>query len=69
MKGPRSHLKPKHILWHFHLIREIIARGDLVVERVLSIENITDLLTKPLVQEVFERHCTTMGLMHKGDWL
>ena len=53
MKEPRSHLNPKHILRRFHLIREIIARGDVVVERVLSTKNITDLLTKPLAQEVF----------------
>ena len=40
-----------------------------MVERVLLTENITDSLTKPLSLEVFECHCTTMGLMHKGDWL
>ena len=26
-------------------------------------------MTKPLAQEVFERHCTTMGSLHKGNWL
>ena len=40
-----------------------------MVERVLSTDNVADPLTKPLAQEVFERHCTTMGLMHKGNWL
>ena len=68
-KEPRSHQNSKHILRRFHLIREIIARGDVVVERVLLIDNVADPLTKPLAQEVFERHCTTMGLMHKGNWL
>ena len=66
-KEPRSHQWSKHILTRFHLIREIIARGDVMVERVPSTNNVTDPLTKPLAQEVFERHCTTMGLLHKGN--
>ena len=32
-KEPRSHQKSKHILMRFHLIREIVARGDVVVEK------------------------------------
>ena len=40
-----------------------------MVESNLSTDNVTDPLTTPLAQEVFERHCTMMGLMHKGDWL
>ena len=68
-KEPKSHHKSKHILRPFHLIREIISRGDVVVERLPSTNNGVDPLTKPLAQEVFERHCTTLGLMHKGDWL
>ena len=64
-----SHRKSKHILRRFHLIREIIARGDVVVERVPSTDNVADPLTKPLAQKVFEHHCTTMGLLHKGNWL
>ena len=68
-KEPRSHQKSKYILRRFHLIREIVARGDVVVERDPSTDNVTDTLTKPLAQEVFEHHCTTMGLMHKVNWL
>ena len=66
---PRSHQKSKHILRRFHLIREIVARGDVVVERIPSTNNLADPLTKPLAQGVFERHCTTMRLLHKGNWL
>ena len=35
------------------------------MERVPSTDNIVDPLTKPLAQEVFERHCICMGLMYK----
>ena len=52
-KEPRSHQKSKYILRRFHLIREIIDREDVVVERVLSTNNVVDLLTKPLAQDIF----------------
>ena len=68
-KEPRSHQKSKHMLRCFHLIREIVARGDVVVERVPSTDYVADPLTKPLAQEVFDHHCTAMGLLHKGNWL
>ena len=69
VKEPRSHQKSKHILSGFHLIRKIIARGDVVMERVPSTNNVADPLTMPLAQEVFEHHCICMGLMYRGDWL
>ena len=31
-KEPRSHQRSKHIMKHYHLIREIIDRGDVRVE-------------------------------------
>ena len=63
VKELRSHQNSKHILRRFHLIREIVAKRDVMMERVPLTDYVVDLLTKPLVQEVFERHCTTMGLM------
>ena len=47
-REPRSHQKSKHILRRFHLIREIIERGDVIIEKVSSIDNVSDPLTKPL---------------------
>ena len=52
-KEPTPHQNSKHILRRFHLIREIVARGNVVVERVPSTDNVTDPLTKPLAQEIF----------------
>ena len=68
-KEPRSHQKSKHVLRRFHLIKEIVTRGDVAVERVPSEDNIVDPLTKPLSQIVFERHRGLMGIRHIGDWL
>jgi hypothetical protein len=33
-KEPRAHEKTKHVLWRYHLIREIINRGDVKVCKV-----------------------------------
>ena len=39
------------------------------MEGVQLTNNITNILTKPLAQEVFEFHYRTIELMHKGDSL
>ncbi|KAL4311612.1 hypothetical protein GQ457_01G021040 [Hibiscus cannabinus] len=46
-KEPRSHQRSKHILRRFHLIREIIDRGDVEIFKVHTDNNIADPLTKP----------------------
>ena len=47
-KEPRSHQRSKHILRRFHLIQEIVDRGDVKICRVSTNDNIADPLTKPL---------------------
>ena len=66
MKSTTSQFR---LVRRFHLIRKIIVRGDVVMERIPSTNNTGDPLTKPLAQEVLERHCLSMGLMYKRDWL
>ena len=68
-KEPRSHHKSKHILRWFHLVREIVERRDMIVERVDTKNNIVDPFTKALPQQQFDRHLDCMGLKYKGDWL
>ena len=40
---PWSHQRPKHILKRYHLIREMIGRCDVIIEKVLTDHNIVDL--------------------------
>jgi hypothetical protein len=47
-KEPRSHQKSKHILRCYHLIREIVNRGDVNICKVHTNLNMADPLTKPL---------------------
>jgi hypothetical protein len=47
-KEPRAHKRAKHVLQRYHLIREIIGRGDVKVCKVHTDHNVADPLMKPL---------------------
>ena len=61
-KEPRSHQKSKHILKRYHLIREIVDKGDVKICKVHTDLNVADPLTKPLPQSKFEAHMKAMGI-------
>ena len=61
-KEPRSHKKHKHILRKYHLIHDFIDRGDTVVTKIASEENLANPFTKSLPERVFEKHVNCMGL-------
>ncbi|KAK8669506.1 hypothetical protein V6N13_106934 [Hibiscus sabdariffa] len=67
-KEPRSHRRSKHILRRFHLIREIIDRGDVEICKVNTDDNIADPLTKPLAQQKHDRHTESLGIRYVSDW-
>ena len=69
VKESRSHQRSKHILRHYHLIREIIGRQDVKIERIPTYQNIADPLTKALYQGKFDQHVNAMGIRYIGDWL
>ncbi|KAL0420379.1 UNVERIFIED_CONTAM: putative transposon Ty5-1 protein [Sesamum latifolium] len=68
-KESRSHHRSKHILRRYHLLREIVSRGDCRMDRVISAENTVDPLTKPMSQVAHTQHLDKMGLRSMGDWL
>ncbi|KAL0311603.1 UNVERIFIED_CONTAM: Secreted RxLR effector protein [Sesamum angustifolium] len=68
-KEPRSHHQSKHILRRYHLLREMVGRGDVQMDRVSSTGNITDPLTKPLSQIAHAQTLRKMGLRQISDWL
>ncbi|KAL0283042.1 UNVERIFIED_CONTAM: Retrovirus-related Pol polyprotein from transposon TNT 1-94 [Sesamum angustifolium] len=49
-KEPRSHHQSEYILRRYHLLREMVGRGDVQMDRVSSGENTADPLTKPVSQ-------------------
>ncbi|KAL0406275.1 UNVERIFIED_CONTAM: Retrovirus-related Pol polyprotein from transposon RE2 [Sesamum latifolium] len=68
-KEPRSHHHSKNILRRYHLLREMVSRGDYRMDRVSSAENTADPLTKPMSQVAHTQHLDKMGLRSMGDWL
>lgn len=66
-KEPRAHQKNKHVLRRYHLIRDIIARGDVKICKVHTDSNIADPLTKPLSQPKHEAHMRSMGIRYLHD--
>ena len=48
-KEPRSHKRGKHIERKYHLIREIVSRGDVKMSQITSKDNLADPFTKGLI--------------------
>ena len=67
-KEPRSHQRTKHILRRYHLIREIVERGDVKICRVDTNDNVMDPLTKALSEPKHERHVRSLGIRFMHDW-
>ena len=61
-KEPRSHKRGKHIERKYHLIRDIVHRGDVAVMKIASEHNLTDPFTKTLPEMVFIGHLEGLGL-------
>ena len=59
-KDPKNHKKGKHIERKYHIIRYIVARGDVVVAKIESANNLADPFTKVLPQRTFESHLERM---------
>ena len=63
-KEPRSHQKSKHIERCFHIIKEVIEKSDIIVQKVASTYNVANPLTKALTQLQLDRHLEKMGLKY-----
>ena len=58
----RAHKRGKHIERKYHLIREIVHRGDVAVMKIVSKQNFADPFTKTLPERVFTGHLDGLGL-------
>ncbi|CAN4091395.1 unnamed protein product [Withania somnifera] len=68
-KEPQSHKRAKHIKRKYHLIRDIVQRGDVVVAKIASKNNLADPFTKALPQKPFDRHVEGMSVKVVDAWL
>ncbi|KAG8471889.1 hypothetical protein CXB51_036391 [Gossypium anomalum] len=62
-KDQMFHERTKHIDVRYHFVRDIIARGDIVVSKMSTHENPADIMTKSLPITKFE-HCLDLVGVH-----
>ena len=61
-KEPRAQEASKHIERKYHIIRDIVYRGDVAVAKIALLDNLADPFTKTLIIKVFEKHVEDLGL-------
>ncbi|GJX01813.1 retrovirus-related pol polyprotein from transposon TNT 1-94 [Tanacetum coccineum] len=62
-KNPVQHSRTKHIKIRHHFLRDNVQKGHISIKKVSSIDNITDILTKPLKRESFNYLRLGLGMM------
>ena len=67
-KEPKSHHRTKHVLCRYHLVREIVDRGDIDLQKIDGKENLADPLTKALGVKEFDDYRKKMGNRYHADW-
>ena len=55
-KNQIYHAITKHVDMRFHKIRELIASGEILLQKIGTAENAADMLTKPVTTDKF-KHC------------
>ena len=68
-KEPKAHHRTKHILRRYHLVREIVERGDINHLKIDGKENLADPFTKALEIKEFDYCKWEMGIRYSSDWL
>ncbi|GKC39423.1 hypothetical protein Tco_1051807 [Tanacetum coccineum] len=62
-KNPVQHSRTKHIEIRHYFLRDNVQKGNISIEKVLSEDNIADILTKPLKREPFNYLRLGRGMM------
>ncbi|GJW32429.1 retrovirus-related pol polyprotein from transposon TNT 1-94 [Tanacetum coccineum] len=62
-KNPVQHSRTKHIKIRHHFLRDNVQKGHISIEKVSSIDNIADILTKPLKRKSFNYLRLGLGMM------
>ena len=63
VKNPVFHDKSKHIKIKYHYIRDMVQRGVVKLQYVVTEEQIADVLTKPLEKVKFEYFREKLGVL------
>nr|GEU54821.1 hypothetical protein [Tanacetum cinerariifolium] len=63
LKNLVQHSRTKHIEIRHHFLRDNVQKGHISIDKVLSIDNFADILTKPLKRESFNYLRLRLGMM------
>lgn len=63
MKNPTFHARTKHIDVQFHFVRDMVEDGKVNLEKVDTMRNVADALTKPMGTAKFRWCSKSMGLL------
>ena len=66
-KNPVLHGRSKHIHVRYHFLRELVNEGVIALEYCSTKEQLSDIMTKPVKLEVFERLRSNMGVGLKEE--
>ena len=61
-KDQMFHERTKHIDIKYHFVRDVISRGDILVKKISTHENLADMLTKPLPRIKFKHGLNLIGV-------
>jgi hypothetical protein len=64
LSGIRTH----HIDTRFHYLRENLEKGIIIIKLVMSIEINSDIFTKNVRQEIYNKHVTKFLGMHAEEY-
>ncbi|GJR65352.1 copia protein [Tanacetum coccineum] len=62
-ENPVQHSRTKHIEIRHHFLRDNVQKGHISIEKVPSVDNIVDILMKPLKRELFNYLRLGLGMM------
>nr|GEV10454.1 copia protein [Tanacetum cinerariifolium] len=62
-KNPMQHARTKHIEIRHHFLHDNVQKGHISIEKVSSVNNIVDILTKPFKRKSFNYLCLGLGMM------
>ena len=68
-KESKSHHHTKHVLHRYHLVWEIVNRGDIEFQKIDEKENLADPFTKALRIKEFDDFKWKIGIRYCPDWL
>ena len=63
IEDPLSAARTKHIDIIYHHVREKVARQQMKFVSIPTADNAADILTKPLPQQLFEKHRLSLGVV------